>query len=133
MPTIHFEGASDDIVTVAGPCYYKGKVHTDGEEWSAYAEHLLAKRIVLVDGEGVILLRVYAIYDGCWTFAVGMVDEDVLLPDWPIRVLPGAENAAYSIALEIDVPDGVYAITVEDWEEREAQRRRLAESYGANI
>ncbi len=48
-------------------------------------------------------MRIHAIYDGCWSFAVGQVDEDIALPDWPIRI----RSEGYSAIVEIDVPDDV--------------------------
>ncbi len=130
MPTIHFEGASDDLVEVAGPCFYNGKVWPEGEEWGAWADHDLAKKIVLVDEHNNVRMRVYALYTdvACWTFAPGMVEEDQPLPDWPIRIVSGSLHG-YGLALEVDVPEGVYAMTREDYDERNDQLAAL----GAHI
>ena len=134
MPTIRFEGASDDLIEVAGPCFYEGKIHPEGEEWSVRVSHDLAAKIVLCDQEGAVQMRVFALYadGGCWTFAVGLSEEGKALPDWPVRIGQGRLNE-YTLALEVDVPEGVHAILLVDWEEREAQRRRIAESYASDI
>jgi hypothetical protein len=35
---------------------------------------------------GTAGVKIHAIYDGCWSFAVGMTDEGRKLPDWVFRV-----------------------------------------------
>ncbi len=60
-------------------------------------------------------LRIYAIYSdvGCWCFAVGLWDDGVPLPDWPMKISahpvvpPHNDGAPYSTLLEIEVPDGL--------------------------
>lgn len=47
-------------------------------------------------------LRVYALYDGCWSFAIGQTDEPYPLPAWPIRI---TNEHDYSVRVEIDCPD----------------------------
>lgn len=122
--TIAFEGSSDDLIEVCGPCFYDGKVNETGEEWSAYSsqdECVLTS--VLTDGTSA-LMHVYALYTdaGCWTFAPGMTGEDTPLPEWPMRFLPSSRGTGYSLRFEVDVPDGVFAMTLDDWKERQAQR-----------
>jgi hypothetical protein len=42
-----------------------------------------------------------------WTVGVDMVDEDVPLPPWPIRIRAGkGDECGYSPTLEIDAPEG---------------------------
>jgi hypothetical protein len=95
MQTATFYGSSDDLIEVSG---IKGakEFYADGTDDSriAGAFNLGGK------------MRVYAIYDGCWSFAVGQVDDEIPLPNWPIRVYQSAENT-YSMELAIDVPDDV--------------------------
>lgn len=56
-------------------------------------------------------MRVRAIHaDGCWSFVFGQVDEDIAIPEWPIRVAAGH---GYSARLEIDVP-GDMAIVIRE-------------------
>jgi hypothetical protein len=96
MQTAIFYGASDDLIEVEG---VKG-----ADEFSAW----------LKNDEGVVAgsfvlggkIRVRAIYDGCWTFAVGQVNEDVPLPAWPVRMDQSPE-VPYSARLTIEVPDDV--------------------------
>jgi hypothetical protein len=93
MQTLKMYGASDDLIECEG-------VHGT-EEFNVCAETGQAHATFLLGNA----LRIHAIYDGCWCFAVGLIDEDIPLPDWPIRIL-NSTKCSYSVALEIDVPDG---------------------------
>ncbi len=88
-------GASDDLIEVAG-C--KG-----ADEFNAYGNALAMWGGDLIAPDGT-QLRVYAIYDGCWHFSVGQVDEDVRLPSWPVAI--EQEERGYSTRLRIEAPDG---------------------------
>lgn len=93
---IKFEGHSDDIVYVAR--LHAGK--EDREEYSAYRSgDDLIRATFNVGGR----LRVYAIYDGCWSFAAGMIEEDISLPGWDVYVTNGTNG--YSAQLRIDTGD----------------------------
>lgn len=99
MLTAVFYGASDDLVEVEG---------VKGSDEFACGWHPSNHR-----GPGVVAqfnlggrLRVFAIYDGCWSFAAAQVDEEIPLPEWPIRVRQSTDTP-YSTRLEIDVPDDV--------------------------
>lgn len=94
MQTAVFYGVSDDLVEVEG---VKG-----ADEFGVYATESRYRGCWNLGGR----LRVHAVYDGCWSFAVGQVDESIPLPDWPVRLKwPGGRG--YSTRLEIDVPDDV--------------------------
>lgn len=93
MKTAKFYGASDDLIEVEG---IKGE-----NEFTASADGPLAASFNL-GGK----MRVHAFYDGCWSFAVGQVDEDIPLPAWPVRITQHPETK-YTVLLEIDVPDDV--------------------------
>lgn len=88
-------GASDDLIEVEG-C--KG-----ADEFSAYANDLAVWGGDLIAPDGT-QMRVYAIYDGCWHFSVGQVEEDVRLPGWPVQILQ--HESGYSTLLRIEAPDG---------------------------
>jgi hypothetical protein len=64
MQTAIFYGSSDDLIEVDG---VKG-----GDEFNAYTpgDNCYAGSFNL-GGK----MRIHAIYDGCWSFAVGQVDE----------------------------------------------------------
>jgi hypothetical protein len=89
-----FYGASDDLIEVKG---VKGE-----DEFGAYNGDDLIHGVFNLGGK----MRIYAIYDGCWMFAVGQVDEEIPLPDWPIRIVQ-SRKVPYSVELQIDVPDDV--------------------------
>lgn len=98
---VTFSGASDDLIHVS-PFDHLDEVNAidgkvDGDPW--YCD--------LSDPEGHEV-RVTAIYDGCWSFAVGLADEDDVFPEWPIKVRQ-SETTSYSVELEIEVPDGTTA------------------------
>jgi len=108
---ITFAGASDDIVLISGApgadepgftAARRGEWNvlklqgnsTDPAHWSG------SWRVIREDGsEG---LRVHSIYDGCWTFAVGKLDEESGLPEWKWELRPGERG--YSLELVIKAP-----------------------------
>jgi hypothetical protein len=94
MKTLQMFGASDDLIEVSG---IKGadefNIVKDGPYITSFN----------ISGK----IRIHAIYDGCWSFAPGQVDEDIPLPNWPIRIKQ-SEEKDYSTLLEIDVPDDSY-------------------------
>ena len=98
---ISFEGASDDLVHVSG---------CPGEDEYNCTKSLPGP----IDLGGIFLvsgptgsLKVTAIYDGCWSFAVGQVDEDVPLPTWPMLIRQ-SEERTYSAELIITAPKGTF-------------------------
>lgn len=99
MKTVSFEGASDDLIEVEG-C-------DGGDEYGVWNNGDSYKgTFTLVEGNEP-RMNVHAFYDGCWSFGIGMVDEDVALPDWPTRLKsPGGRG--YTTRLEIDIPDNVF-------------------------
>lgn len=102
MQTAVFYGASDDLIEIDG---VKG-----GDEFGA--NDLAEGRGVSILGKFILggKMMIYAIYDGCWHFSIGPADEDVPLPNWPIRY--SLEESGYSVRLEIDVPDDVIVFPV---------------------
>lgn len=95
MQTAVFYGHSDDLIEVEG---VKG-----ADEFGAYQSGDSRYHGSFNLGGH---MRIHAIYDGCWSFAVAQVDEDIPLPDWPVRVMQSTDTP-YSTRLEIDVPDNV--------------------------
>lgn len=94
MQTVVIEGSSDDLVNISG---VKG-----GDEFGCYTSDGRYHGSFNLGGQ----MRIHAIYDGTWSFAIGQVDEEIPLPDWPIRIKwPG--SCGYSTRVEIDVPDDV--------------------------
>jgi hypothetical protein len=105
MITIY--GASDDLVEVDG-CdgadeFYVASVPTGQVCWHGN----------LVAAGATEQVHVQALYDGCWHFSVGQVDEEVKLPRWPLRFEQGDEDwghlkagPGYSVVLLIDAPAG---------------------------
>jgi hypothetical protein len=99
MITIY--GASDDLVEVDG-C-------EGADEFGAYgskANEVNWHGDLVAPGTGAAeQMRVTAIYDGCWHFAIGQVDEDVPLPPWGTGIGQHPE-VSYSALLSIDAPAG---------------------------
>ena len=99
MKTVTFYGSSNDLVEISG---IEG-----ADEFGNYTDSTLVASFVITIPDETERLRVYAIYDGTWSFAPAMIDEDDDWPNWDIRVSP-AHN--YSTKLEIDVPDNAKLI-----------------------
>lgn len=102
MTTIKIYGASDDLVEVEG-C--KG-----ADEFNSYERGPLMWRGELLGPTGNPM-RIHAIFEGCWSFAVGQCDEELPMPDWPIRITQH-DDPRYSVLLEIDAPEGTELVNV---------------------
>ena len=88
---LEFWGSSDDLVEVEGDFR---------EEYGAWGGgdvgHKASFAIVGEYGQA----RVHAIYDGCWSFALGQVDEDIEIPGyWTYAI---GQKHGYSSFLAID-------------------------------
>jgi len=91
MKEIKFSGSSDDLIYVYG------------EEYCEYG-NMVKKPFYVMSAIENTGLKVYPIYDGCWQFSVGLIDDDDVLPDWEISL--GLAHA-YSVELTIMAPDDV--------------------------
>jgi hypothetical protein len=60
----------------------------------------------LIAGPSVpeIVAKIYAFYDGCWSFTIGLVGESIMLPPWTFRI---ETEHAYSTKLVIECPDDI--------------------------
>lgn len=94
MKTLSMFGASDDLIEASG-VFGAREFYATGTDGTYMGSFNLGGK-----------MRIHALYDGCWSFAVGQVDEEIPLPDWPIRI-GRAPECAYSTLLEINVPDDV--------------------------
>lgn len=90
--TLTFSGYSDDLVHVENFANNR-----ETEEFSARIFDLIA-----AEGPG---LRITAVYDGCWSFAPGLLDEDEDLPEWIDTFSLAADG--YTVKASISVPEGV--------------------------
>ncbi len=104
--TVKFSGASDDLIEVEG-C-------EGADEFNSYERGRAVWHGELFDGTD--MMRIHAIYDGCWSFAVGQCDESEPLPNWPVRI-GQHDDPGYSTLLEIDAPVGTRLVNV--WPVRE--------------
>jgi hypothetical protein len=93
--TIKFLGHSDDVIHVE-TIYPDGKKSI--EEYGFKDSEDLAKFNI---GNK---MTIYAMYDGTWMFGVGQWDEDIPLPDWPVRF---TGSSGYTVHFEVDVPGGM--------------------------
>ena len=97
MQTAIFRGHSDDLIYVTG---IKG-----ADEFSlspiSESDKVDVSQPFVIGGK----MKIYAIYDTCWHFSIGPVDQDIPIPDWPVR--HRLHKQGYSVQLEIDVPDNV--------------------------
>ncbi len=103
MITIY--GASDDLIEVEG-C--QGADEFNEIPSSGHVGHL---DFTLGDQR----LRVHVIYDGCWSFAPAMVEEEDRMPPWPMTF---RFNHCYSAVMTIDAPPAVMATFSPTKEER---------------
>jgi len=116
MGTAIFYGAGNDLVEVRGieigDGPDKGKM---SGEYNCYSNDPsdLVSGIFVIKVDDVDILNIYALYDGCWSFAVFQLDEDVPLPDWTITIKQSSE-CSYSTELRIECPDNAILYRVDD-------------------
>lgn len=94
-------GASDDGVVLE----IDGKTV---EEYDTYEPGPVMWRADLRAPDGDIM-RVHALYDGCWSIAIGQAEEDTPLPDWDIQIL---QKSGYSTMAQIEAPAGTELVNV---------------------
>jgi hypothetical protein len=104
--TLKFYGASDDLFEI------KGTSGAEPDEIGAYDQPRTVK--VANDHGGLFVTALYAPNNtaACWMIGISQLDEDMPLPDWPMRW----SSEGYSTVLEIDAPDSA---VVEDTEPNE--------------
>jgi hypothetical protein len=93
---IRIYGASDDLVEVEG-C-------AGADEFNVYGQGPVMWHGDLVAPSGDTM-RAHAVFDGCWSIALGQVTEDHPFPEWPVKIRQHT-NCDYSTMVEIDAPDG---------------------------
>lgn len=95
MAVISFWGSSDDLIEVDGDLSGCDEyMLTDFSTWIGVIEHY----------DSGDKIKVYAYYDGCWAFGVGIYDEGHKMPEWPVNFVTNTENN-YSVRMGIEVPD----------------------------
>lgn len=92
MRKLTFYGSSDDLFEIEGTA---GK---EPDEIGSYDKPVQVT--IRADGTGVVVTGIYC-DNGCWSIGIAPIDEDVGLPDWPMRWTA----RGYSTRLEIDAPD----------------------------
>lgn len=103
---ISISGASDDLVEIDGVPEYDEFCNP------SYSSIKFKGNLIAPDGSGV---RVIVIYDndgvgatGCWSVAIGRMDEDAEYPEWPVTILTG--DRAYNVTAVIEAPDGTILV-----------------------
>jgi hypothetical protein len=104
--TIKIYGLSDDLIEV---------VDKIGER-EYYADIGQFEKVLNIGGQ-MRVLAMYGRHSATWCFAVSQVDDEVPLPDWPVRIVQ-CPDVAYSTQIEIDAPDNTL-VFVEKNEDRE--------------
>lgn len=95
MRTLKFYGASDDLFEI------EGTTREEPDEIGCYG-HGATVRVSTPEKEGLFVTAEYALCgEATWMIGISILDEDVSLPNWPMRW----SAAGYSTVLEIDVPD----------------------------
>lgn len=99
MRILTFSGSSDDIF-----CFEEKR---GGDETYAGSDDIAAYKVANDHG-GLIVVGAYSpklAGNGCWAVGVTLLDEDIKLPDWPMRF--GSAQNGYSALLTIETPDDV--------------------------
>lgn len=89
---VKFSGHSDDIVLV-----------TDASGQDEFGVYDQTPALFYVEDEDDNTMAVVAHYNGTWSFAPGLYEEDEVLPEWPVSIGP---EHPYSVELRIEAPEG---------------------------
>lgn len=102
--TLKFYGASDDLFEV------EGTIGGEPDEIGCYDETAAVK--VANEHGGLFVVAHYAPKNlaACWSIGLMQLDEDVPLPNWPMKWSTGGRG--YSVLLEIEVPDSAVVSAV---------------------
>lgn len=101
--TVTFSGCGDDLVDVSGcPGEDEFGAYCAGSSPSVNAAFVLA-------GPGGAM-KVLAVYDGVWGFAITQMGEDSPLPNWKTEV---KVDRGYSADLVVTAPKGVSVAKLE--------------------
>jgi len=95
MAELTVYGSSDDLIEIGGV--------EGADEFNEVNGHWSG--VIEAPNGDTAILYVDCRSNGCWTAALGLYEEDYLLPDWPVTVTAGEMNT-YSTFTTITVPDG---------------------------
>lgn len=112
MTTIKFYGGNDDLIEVEGPVVDPFDGMSDTGEFCSERSNPgpvdFKETLLIVDAEGSPKVKVYAFFDGCWTFAPSMIDEENPIPPHWKFIIKSSLDCGYSIELLAEVDDGCY-------------------------
>lgn len=107
---VHFYGGSDDITCIEVSGEPLQGDYPRGQEFDALGSDLKRQfRLVHLgrndsDQAEVLGVKVTAVYDGLWSFAVGLDEEGAWMPPWPVEIVRGPKP--YTVMTTIEVPAG---------------------------
>lgn len=96
MKEYEFTGHSDDILVVTKRVAGADSVM---DEFCNNSDHDNRPLMVLLGG-----IRIQTIYDGTWSFAAGLMEEEADFPNYPILT---CRVHSYSMSMRIQVEDDV--------------------------
>lgn len=92
---LRISGSSDDLIHVE--YVRKGKV----DEFNVISDEPVVATLNIGG-----MMRVRCLYDGCWTFALAMIDEgEHFSEDWSAWYERGSEVNDYTMILAIEAPE----------------------------
>lgn len=123
---IEFTGHSDDIVSVKRCrtvqfCDAQGdSVHEDEDEISAYGgDKDINCKVKVSNIGGSRVCIVHCIYDGTWSFAPSMLEEERKLPPWTFTVDQPDHKYSVRLVIESEEDELVYKKVGKDGEEED--------------
>jgi hypothetical protein len=107
---LEFTGHSDDIVSVkrvrqvSNSSVHGDDYHEDEDELSAYGgDDDISCKVKVSNVGGSRVCIVHCIYDGTWSFAPSMLEEERKLPPWTFTI--DQPDHKYSVRLVIESKD----------------------------
>lgn len=113
MATLTFSGHSDDIVIVDGSAV-GGRREFDTVRARSRHPGVVTGYCDVIAPSMDGCWRVYAIFDGCWSFALGLTEEGQ--PMVPLNLTVKAGDSGYSTRLIMtDMPEDITVEPCEGW------------------
>lgn len=122
MVKIRIYGGSDDLIEVEGPAVDPANGMSDSAEYNNSESNAgpldFKGTLLIMKRDRVPGCKVICLYDGTWSFAPAMIDEDSPIPPtWNFSVVQSTD-CGYSLELVAEVDDGCY-VTLQNGKEDE--------------
>ena len=99
MKEVKIYGASDDLLEIEGDIL-------GADEYNVFSDEILLGYIYLCNFDTDLMLKIYVLYDGYWSFALSPQDEE---KPFDIKIERSfGKDVSYSETVVLTVPDNTF-------------------------